>query len=446
MRRGRPGRLPKTLAQLMALLRNETSPVQRLRGFVPEPNGRGTLGILWSCLAVLFLNTWTVLHINIPPQDQKTPRRWLHRLKCWAIGVTVSDAITATAFSQWRCARRSVKELRSTLPWWKLVHGFYAEMGGFKVEDDEDGQQYTFRAAQLAWLHKEKIITLPEISEQEIKDKSKANGIAKGLACAQSTWFVLQSIARISQHLPLTTLEIEVVAFVGATWLIYLFWWKKPFDVETCTIIHVQRILPRHLRRLAVETCSPEKEPSWWRPVVKEVHPRGWDFYWFEKPWKMTSFEPISASHLLPIYLSKIVERTSAEPKVADWYRPAVNESHPSEWEFSDDAVIYGVGIFFNGIQLAAWNFTFPTPTEGLLWKISVLVMLASITVWVPTALALSWLPPASLAKQMPLYLLATVYGVSRVYVVVEIFAGLRALPPDVFQTVNWSAYIPHLF
>ncbi len=26
-------------------------------GFVPEPDGRGTFGIVWSSLAVLFLNT-----------------------------------------------------------------------------------------------------------------------------------------------------------------------------------------------------------------------------------------------------------------------------------------------------------------------------------------------------------------------------------------------------
>jgi len=110
-----------------------------------------------------------------------------------------------------------------------------------------------------------------------------------------------------------------------------MFWWEKPLDIETCTVIHVEQLLPEHLIRLAVDTCNPEQAPYWWRPVPKEIHQRHWDFHWMEKLWNMRKFKVTSTSHLIPAHLRKVVCHTMAEPKVADWYRPAVNEAHPSE-------------------------------------------------------------------------------------------------------------------
>lgn len=35
-------------------------------GFIREPNGRGTIDLLWSCLFTWILCLWAVFHINIP--------------------------------------------------------------------------------------------------------------------------------------------------------------------------------------------------------------------------------------------------------------------------------------------------------------------------------------------------------------------------------------------
>ncbi len=37
---------------------------------------------------------------------------------------------------------------------------------------------------------------LPDLSEEEIKSKSKANGVAKALVCMQALWFIAQCITR----------------------------------------------------------------------------------------------------------------------------------------------------------------------------------------------------------------------------------------------------------
>ena len=37
---------------------------------------------------------------------------------------------------------------------------------------------------------------LPDLSEDEIQSKSKANGLAKSLVCVQALWFIAQCITR----------------------------------------------------------------------------------------------------------------------------------------------------------------------------------------------------------------------------------------------------------
>ncbi|PVH73506.1 hypothetical protein DL98DRAFT_519920 [Cadophora sp. DSE1049] len=48
---------------------------------------------------------------------------------------------------------------------------------------------------------------------------------------------LLQSISRLCRHLPLTVLEINTVAHVGCSFLIYVVWWSKPADVQEPTIL-----------------------------------------------------------------------------------------------------------------------------------------------------------------------------------------------------------------
>lgn len=425
---------------------NLTAYSNDLLGFVPEPTGRGTFGIIWSCIAVLFLNTWTVLHINVPPADRSKWRCYLHKMKWLLIIAIVPDGIVATAFSQWRYARRSVKEMKECAPWWTVLHGHYAEMGGYKVQDDSSGQQYIFRASQLAWLAQENLLAIPEVSAEDINDRSKTGQAAKFLACAQSAWFLVQAFARVGQRLPLTTFEVATIPFVGCTWLTYFFWWDKPMDMDTCTIIHVPKLHPDDLRTLAKSTCFPEKGATWYRPVVREVHNSGWDFYWWENLMSFRTCSIIRVNHLIPHDLHTLIQGTAAEARVAHWYRSAVNETQSSDWDYVDDIVIFLVGWFFNGVHLMAWNNTFPTHTESILWKVSVCLMLAYIGLVVPFTALLAWLPSGSIIKGLPIWCITLCYVITRLYLVAEVFIGFRALPAAAFSTVNWALYFPHIF
>lgn len=200
------------------------SPSRLIHECVLEPDGRGTWGILWPCIAVLILNTWTVLHLNIPPENRNSWRNLLHKIKWWIICAMVPDGVCVNAFAQWRASRKSATSFKKKYPWWTLRHSFYCEMGGYRIQDERADQTYLFRGEELRYLVTKNIVELTKITEDEIMDRSNADGLVKSFAILQSSWFLLQTIMRLAQRLPLTTLELATISLIAYTWLSYFFW------------------------------------------------------------------------------------------------------------------------------------------------------------------------------------------------------------------------------
>jgi hypothetical protein len=76
-------------------------------------------------------------------------------------------------------------------------------------------------------------------TEAEIKDKGKADIIAKIFAILQTSWFVAQCIARGVGKLPLTELEVVTLAYAMVNVFIYYFWWDKPKDAQCPVWVYV---------------------------------------------------------------------------------------------------------------------------------------------------------------------------------------------------------------
>ena len=72
---------------------------------------------------------------------------------------------------------------------------------------------------------------LPDIREEDIADKSKTDGIAKLLSCAQALWMLMQVCGRLAQGLPVTLLEINTLGHVLCALVIYILWWHKPRQI-----------------------------------------------------------------------------------------------------------------------------------------------------------------------------------------------------------------------
>lgn len=74
-----------------------------------------------------------------------------------------------------------------------------------------------------------------DVPDKDIKDKGKANSLAKGLVLIQITWTVLQCLGRKVAGLPLSILEVHVLAHAGCALIMYTLWFRKPLDIEEPT-------------------------------------------------------------------------------------------------------------------------------------------------------------------------------------------------------------------
>lgn len=99
-------------------------------GFVPEPHGRGTFKILWTCLMTLFLCTWTVHHLNIPNPKDSTLKKLLRKVGWMIFTVIAPGYTTVNALYQYVQARRSVAAVKAQFgyEWWTMMHTYYALM------------------------------------------------------------------------------------------------------------------------------------------------------------------------------------------------------------------------------------------------------------------------------------------------------------------------------
>jgi hypothetical protein len=104
-------------------------------------------------------------------------------------------------------------------------------MGGFVYHGD-NGPLRTLSLQDIEELVKKDEIEYPIITKEEIKDRSKGDALTKGLVLIQTTWFLLQCVARGVQHLSLTKLELATAAFALLNIVTYALWWDKPLNVH----------------------------------------------------------------------------------------------------------------------------------------------------------------------------------------------------------------------
>ncbi|KAF4626782.1 hypothetical protein G7Y89_g11374 [Cudoniella acicularis] len=84
-----------------------------------------------------------------------------------------------------------------------------------------------FRLRELGLLR-----SLPNTSLEEVKDKDKTDTFARVITVTQISWMVLQVITRAARHLPISQLEIAVVAFAACAIIIFGLNWQKPRSVK----------------------------------------------------------------------------------------------------------------------------------------------------------------------------------------------------------------------
>ena len=201
-------------------------------GYVGDPNGRGTASLVISCVLTLILCVWSALHLNVPRQNDSILQCLSLYIRWIITGVYAPELVVFTAWRQW-CSAKILGDLvknlqakqRAPLPapsdyGWTMTHSFFASTGGFAFEIEDAGRflpnncprRLTLTACGMAFLAK--CGHLPNVSEAEITDKSKANDIAKALVLVQASWMLVQVVGRVIAQLPVTLLEINTIAHV----------------------------------------------------------------------------------------------------------------------------------------------------------------------------------------------------------------------------------------
>lgn len=434
--------------------------------FVAGPNIRSTLDIVWSCLSVILLSTWSVIRLTVPPQVHPHTRSqrlgktlWLvlRKVKWMLWALLAPEILLGDALAKYASARQAVKKMRDLAKAddveWTLTHAFFADMGGFVVkflDEPSDGTPavvpepvaefqermaddfrniglvewtphrvhcdmaaeigfdtggdgnphlvclagniWVLNATQLTMAREYGIISrLPALSEDEINDKSKSDGLVKLLAVTQLAWLVLQLIVRAVRDKPSTQLEIMALSYAICAAVTYGLVWSRPKDVSQPVVLEADRFPTKSQMCLLGLEC-----PSGLRSEVRAHYALD---------------NRNDKEDTLPLVLGILV-----------------------------GAIVFGL------IHIAAWNFGFPTAVEKLLWRICSLILTGGPAVMLAMLLCqrVTGLLPPDPVELVIIFVVPALTIVSRLVLLVETFRSLYYLEPAGYAT-TWAVDIPHI-
>ncbi|TFK64169.1 hypothetical protein BDN72DRAFT_280572 [Pluteus cervinus] len=456
------------------------------------PATRTLYQIVRSCAFTIAACVYRAVHQNIPdPKASKWKRTWL-RLKIALYALVVPELMVAWALRQRIGAKTIADQVNQLVPelQWTLTHGHFAQMGGFgRMDEAGPGPVlYPNRLIELLKNGQLDIMELRTISSQKIiEDKSKGDIISKGLVVFQTTWFVFECLARLQQKLSITELEVVTLAFATLNFLTYLLWWHKPLDVLCPIYLHI--LPPREVDAVEPVPVAPppdsiEKETETrsaagmamhkivgkiaasakaaWHGVCSQVVAIKRELKrngWWRSIWKWLIKKPFTA--LMWPFVAQLIDSDEAEESthVSTFY---AMEGNGAGFE-ATQTLCWFIGTVFGGIHFLSWNANFPTHTQQLLWRGSSIVLGGEPFLLLLSATFQVGISQVRMRSEFGSELLHTVsllfslivgfisgpglipYIPARFCVFALAILTLNHLPPDAFQTVSWTSYIPHL-
>ncbi|KAM6484149.1 hypothetical protein HDV62DRAFT_357541 [Trichoderma sp. SZMC 28011] len=441
-------------------------------------------------------------HDDVEPRGQVSTKRggWRFKWECFKWGlenfgrsalrmlatIFAPELIIAAAFDEWLAAHDTLKEIKRYFEYnvedkvpWSLRHSYYANMGGFAIQlrGKPIGEvpvsfrpyafdYFGFRPFQpyhnpyylngrgiLALRQGEHISKLPNIKEEEIRDKSKGDALVKIIALGQILWSIIQIIARAVRDLPVSPLEVAVVAYASCAVIIYVAYWNKP-----------QRIGFAHTIQLDIQKTETPPEEGDIIPyeILQDLNGTG------SRRFFGAMIKPGPAVLGAPISLDSINSNSVTED----------NENGEDTEDVTNKVIPLIAALFaipFGAIHAAAWNFAFPSAVELMLWRwISIYMIAAPLCTWLlfylrdklklskgtsgvfPGPLAYNILLREKYLQRLwyftylgPLvmgfvYLFLFLYFLARVFILIEMFRTLCFLPPRSYIS-TWTTNLPHL-
>jgi hypothetical protein len=243
------------------------------------------------------------------------------------------------------------------------------------------------------------IEVLRRTDKSQLDDLAKSDSITKVFACIQGLWVLSQAITRIYQHQALSLLEVTTAAYIVCAVAIYGCWWSKP---QNCS---VPLMIP----------CSDE--------AIAELSGSAYEDRidtWHEYHW---AGQGMFAGKRLKIITT------------ASTYRLYVGAC-----SFALTA--------FGAIHVASWHETLPSTVELWMWRASSLYCLVYASVFAFSVILSATDKLGERVEDIVGWCLNVglpIYIIVRIYMLVEVFIALRALPASAFRSTQWPSFVPHI-
>jgi len=378
-----------------------------------------------------------------------------------------------------RCEEMGVNDM-------KLVHTFYIGMLALRYRTDT-GERVLW-PNQYQWLLEERLVDWKDhdawgLSEENIHDKSNADSTVKVFALLQVLWFVAQCIMRAVHHLPLSQIESMTLSYVPLFAVTYFFWWMKPKDVLTPSVVDLPTMTLEQksvFEAMAVSNafdgeCVGQRESLW---KIWKLTPRVFEKEAMDKAaWETMQAENLSlecqktatvdseevdvergeAQNMATVlkrmatglddrrnsndggdqYAKELVHGQSAYAKetVVAYWDPEIY--HSKMWP-----ITCLFGISFGALHLINWYTHFPTQIELWLWRIAAIVSIVSMLIFMQyEKVVLKWGGPLTLLS----ILSPAFYLGSRLVMIGLVVAAFRAMDPRIYETYVASTYWVHV-
>lgn len=469
------------------------------RGWTPQPDGRGTLDILWSCAFTMSLCSWSIICMNMPGAKESKYLVLWRKFALTALGIACPEVILEMAAGQWVRARQCVRDFNSddveqprsdtqdpqcmntiekanVKEKWTMEMAFFADMGGFRLQT-RNRDPFPIDARQLLYLVRNGYVQQPVFKPQMIDDKNKVDVLLRAIILCQISWFLVSVVGRWAQHLVVTTAELTTVSFIFCSAITEIFWWHKPADVVMAEIIKIDADVDDILKRAS-------QPPDAWKMTPLDFASR--EEWWWSKAWW----------NFLNI-LRKMHISFGSEGRPIDRIADSCQRVLPRREQYLLLAITTGCfAVFF-----IAWNDDFPTETERMFWRACCIIMMSLLYVGLAISECVqaynvfqrrsqgaspSSLTPRSgllengwfklerlrqFVKQLdkalnkvrnnspdddpelyvplrvilPLYVMGFSYFFCRTFILIEDALELRSLPASAYASVDWEKFWPHI-
>ncbi|KAM3079545.1 hypothetical protein ACMFMG_005964 [Clarireedia jacksonii] len=369
-------------------------------------SGRGTLELIWCCLITVLLCTWNIQRPQFVTWISHRTNVLGKRSFWFAITLLCPAYVICVAFEQWWRARKYREMRKIGYNDWTMQHGFYIDMGCFQVElhgkgadlpttsengdiiELDDGLRFTIRLENLILLMKADLLSAPDISTHDLEERNKNDRFARCITYLQVLYFCFQFFTRLGFNLPISTLELSTMAFIYPAALVEYLWWDKPLDLRIATIAKL----------------DPKKNGAF-------------------------------------IYAVSRLQFQNLEQDLAEWGKgDFVLFFNRLRGSYTGAQLAFGILIvvLVDSINFAAWNNSFPSETEQLLWRtMSASTCGTMILLWIGLSI------PVKSIRLVVCSLSTISYCICRIYLMIGVFVSLRSVPEALYQTVPWLSVLP---